>query len=69
MEHHGLRCPVCRSPTDVVAGWVHVDEATLRVDPQCHSCLHCATRLFIELKDVELVGDEQIPIISLNLAL
>jgi hypothetical protein len=69
MDHDGVPCPACRKPTDVIAGWVHVDNVTLEVDPHHHSCPHCGTVLSIGLQSVELLDDEQVPIIVLSPAL
>jgi hypothetical protein len=67
MEHHGMLCLTCRKPTDVIAGWVHVDEVSLEVDSRRHNCPHCGATCVIALKSVELLGDEQVPNIELNL--
>ena len=68
MDHDGVPCPACRKPTDVVAGWVHVDNVTLEVDHRRYNCPHCGATLAIALKGVELVDDEEVPHIILTLA-
>jgi hypothetical protein len=68
MDHDGVPCPACRKPTDVVAGWVHVDDVTLEVDPSRYNCPHCGAAFFIALNNVEQLGDEQVPHIVLTLA-
>ena len=68
MDDDGVPCPACRKPTDVVAGWVHVDDVTLEVDPRHYKCPHCDATFAIALKGVELVDDEEVPHITLTLA-
>ena len=68
MDHDGVPCPACRKPTDIIAGWVHVDSVTLEVDPMRHNCPHCGAAFFIGLNSVELVDDEEVPHIILTLA-
>jgi hypothetical protein len=74
IEHYGLKCPNCCHRTDASSAHTfvgrdmpHGTEFHLEIDPGPHRCPRCRALFNTILLDVELVGDELVPMVATKL--